>query len=508
MASISYLGLVSLTFQATLQTLVVCLFGFFSAKAGLLPPTAQRYISQLNVQVFTPCLIFTKLASSLSLEALIDISVIPVFFAFSIAVTYTCSKLTSRFFGFNTRETNFVTAMGVFGNSNSLPVSITVSLAYTLPGLEWSDLPNDNADDIASRGILYLLIFQQLGQVLRWSWGYNSLLAKPTPEQLLIEEAENIVDDIENDVYSDFDPDAKFASQVSKGKSVSTFIQVPSETDSLLNYSPNRPDYDTNDPTTRTNSRVNLSGSTSSNSSSSSTLSNGIVITTNVHHNSERSESDATTVSPGPCATEVLPRTPYYIEKVPVVGTLAQGLMSAYSWFMSVMNPPLWAMLISIFVGAVPALKHEFFYANGFLQHTVTGGIRQLGGIAIPLILVILGSNLAPDDSTAPPSKNYRKLIAASLMSRIFLPSIIILPAIAFCVKFIKVSIFDDPIFLLVAFVLTIAPPAIQLSQICQLNKIYEKEMAGVLFWGYAVVTLPTTIFIVVLSIKVLDWVN
>lgn len=496
MSSISYLGLVSLTFQATLQTVVVCLFGFFSAKAGLLPPAAQRYISQLNVQVFTPCLIFTKLASSLSLEALVDISVIPVFFAFSTAVTYSCSLLTSRMFGFNKRETNFVTAMGVFGNSNSLPVSLTVSLAYTLPGLEWSDLPNDNADDIASRGILYLLIFQQLGQVLRWSWGYNSLLAKPTPQELLEEEC----------CYSDYDEEEDLqnaiASHLAKNnKSATSILCNPSETDPLL-AAPTLQHYNSSDEdlTTRTNSATNLKIA-SSNSSSSSSLSTSIVIVTPAN---QRSTSNATTM----VAPEFAPLPVYYIETLPVIGPVVHVFISAYRWFTSVMNPPLWAMLISIIVGAIPPLKNEFFYNDSFLQHTVTGGIRQLGSIAIPLILVVLGSNLAPDDSTAPPSKHYNKLILGSLMSRIFLPSLIILPTIALCVKYIKVSIFDDPIFLLVAFVLTIAPPAIQLSQICQLNKVFEKEMAGVLFWGYVVVTLPTTIFIVVLSIKVLDWVN
>lgn len=494
MAGISYLSLVSLTFQATLQTLCVCLFGFFSAKFGLLPPAAQRYISQLNVQVFTPCLIFTKLASSLSLQALVDISVIPVFFAFSTIVTYSCSKLTSRMFGFNKRESNFVTAMGVFGNSNSLPVSLTVALAYVLPGLEWDDLPNDNADDIASRGILYLLIFQQLGQVLRWSWGYNTLLAKPTLAQLLEEECEAIEgfsDEEENDVNNE---QPTKSDVVIKGKSVSSAPFNTSDTDSLLGTK--HPDYSTT--ATRVNS--NLSSSSPSNSSSTSTLSTSIVIA----NSQSRSVSDSTAVAtPLPHA-----RALYRIETLPYLGRIIHPVVNAYLWWISVMNPPLWAMLISISVGATPALKHQFFFADGFLQHTVTGAIRQLGQIAIPLILVVLGSNLAPDDSSAPPSKHYNKLILGSLMSRIFLPSVIILPTIALCVKFIKVSIFDDPIFLLVAFVLTIAPPAIQLSQICQLNKVFEKEMAGVLFWGYVVVTLPSTIFIVVLSIKVLDWVK
>jgi predicted permease len=475
---ISYLDLVSITFQATLQTVVVCFFGYLSAVSGLLPPRAQRYISQLNVQVFTPCLIFSKLASSLSLKALVDISVIPIFFAFSTLVTFSCSKLVCRIFNFNRRESNFVTAMGCFGNSNSLPVSITVALAYTLPNLEWDDLPNDNKDDIASRGILYLLIFQQLGQVLRWSWGYNTLLAKPT-EAELIEEAQ-----------ASNNSDGNIESQiVIKGKSISTLC--PSSTTPLLANSSTVKLYNQEDGRLDRPPLVSLSNSTSS-----SSLSTCLEITT------PRS-SDASTDS----------NEAYQVENAAAADTASSSgffgsIVAAYHWWISVMNPPLWAMLVSIMVGATPAVKHEFFYADGFLQHTVTEAIRQLGGIAIPLILVVLGSNLAPDDSSAPPSKNYTKLIVGSLLSRIFFPSMIILPMISLCVKFLKISIFDDPIFLLVAFVLTIAPPAIQLSQICQLNKIFEKEMAGVLFWGYVVVTLPSTIFIVVLTTKVLEWVD
>lgn len=49
----------------------------------------------------------------------------------------------------------------------------------TISGLHWDRIPGDNDDEVGARGILYLLIFQQLGQVLRWTWGYNVLLAPP-----------------------------------------------------------------------------------------------------------------------------------------------------------------------------------------------------------------------------------------------------------------------------------------------------------------------------------------
>jgi predicted permease len=92
-------------------------------------------------------------------------------------VSYVVSRIVARCFGFNRRASNFVTAMGVFGNSNSLPISLVISLSQTLKGLHWDRIPGDNDEEVAARGILYLLVFQQLGQLVRWSWGYHVLLA-------------------------------------------------------------------------------------------------------------------------------------------------------------------------------------------------------------------------------------------------------------------------------------------------------------------------------------------
>ncbi|MDC6272005.1 AEC family transporter, partial [Acetobacter pasteurianus] len=179
--------------------------------------------------------------------------------------------------------------------------------------------------------------------------------------------------------------------------------------------------------------------------------------------------------------------------------------------FLAFMNPPLYAMLISVIVASTP-LQQVFFDTTGnngngsFIHNTFTNAITNLGSVSIPLILIVLGSNLYPSQDIPAASKHYNRMLIGSLVSRMILPPIILLPIIAMCVKYINTSILDDPIFLIVAFVLTVSPPAIQLSQISQLNGIYQKEMAGVLFWGYVILTLPTTIFIVVFSLKVLDW--
>lgn len=416
-----------LTLEAVLEVVIICFAGFVAARVGLLNTSAQRVISLLNVDLFTPCLVFIKLAPSLSLEKMVDIIIIPIFFVVSTLIAYTCSRITSRAMDLNDPESDFVTAMAVFGNSNSLPVSLTLSLAYTLPDLLWDQIDDDNSDKVASRGILYLLIFQQLGQIVRWSWGYNKLLRKRSQEELA--------------GYVPLPADSIPAAQEEEEGT----LYIVSSGQNIV-YEPG----------------------------------------------SDTSVTDDAKPQLWPAYARDVGRA-----------VLAWGPLRSFLGFM---NPPLYAMLISIIVASVPWLQHLFFDKESFVNTTLTQSITQLGLVSIPLILIVLGSNLCPSNDVPPPSKHYKKIVFASLLSRMILPSFFLLPIIAMCVKYVNLSILDDPIFLIVSFILTILPPAIQLSQITQLNDIYQKEMAGVLFWGYVVLTLPTTIFIVVTSLEVLKW--
>lgn len=406
----SYRDISLLTLEAVLQTVMVCVIGYWASRQGYLNRSAQKVISNLNVMVFTPCLVFSKISSRLSVAALVDISMIPVIFFVSTGISFLCGQACGKFFKLNERESNFVTAMAVFGNSNSVPVSLFLNLAANLPALQWPDIPDDNADNVASRGLLYLLIFQQLGQMLRWSWGFNTLLA-------------------------------------------------PSAT--LLT---------TTDPSSTSNSQAEMDSASSENSPIFNSNSNS--------------------------------------------GPQKQKFLSLIiSEIKSFMNPPLWAMLAAIVVASVGPIKNAL-YGNhdNFLHQTISLGIQQVGSVAVPLILVVLGSNLAPPAANEvhynQKSTNYSKMIFASLVSRMILPSLILLPLIALTVRYIGISILDDPAFLVACFILTASPPAIQLSQICQLNQVFEAEMAGVLFWGYLVMSLPSAIIIVVLALEVLDWTN
>jgi predicted permease len=157
------------------------------------------------------------------------------------------------------------------------------------------------------------------------------------------------------------------------------------------------------------------------------------------------------------------------------------------------MNPPLWAMLVAIIVASVPSLQRLFFDDGTFIRNSVTRAINQNGQVAVPLILVVLGANL--ERNTIPQealedtedAETEKKLIIASLLARMLLPTIIMAPFLALIAKYVPVSIVDDPIFIIVCFLLTGAPSALQLAQICQINNTYVGAMSKLLFQSYVV---------------------
>lgn len=529
--SFNYLHITFLSFQAVIEVVIVCLAGFWAANSGLLNNNATKIISRLNVDLFTPALIFTKLASSLSLRKLLEVIIIPILYAVTTLVSYISATYISSLLGLTEPESNFVTAMAVFGNSNSLPVSLTLALAYTLPGLEWDDIENDNADKIASRGLVYLLIFQQLGQMLRWSWGFNTLL-KRQPHDVIY--AENC------DIEDNPEPNAAFSTQSASSPETERLLQPNSSFDS---------DTEPQSSSIDSNKSNNLPQAHSYGSSNGADDEDTISDPTDV-------DSDVGSVDSEPSvmvlSSEMLPNTRkddgepirairtvsrnargdlvVQIQDIeskgeqddgeethPCTNALEESRNGENSGFeahfkkfcqgvMNWMNPPLWSMILAIVVASIGPIRYQFYEADGFIQNTLAKAIKELGSVSIPLILVVLGANLAPSSEIPPACKHYSRMIFGSLISRMVLPSIVLLPLIVLCVKYVNISIMDDPIFTITSFLLITSPPAIQLSQICQLNEIYQKEMAGVLFYGYVILTLPVTIFIVVTALQCVAW--
>ncbi|KAJ5673458.1 hypothetical protein N7507_002585 [Penicillium longicatenatum] len=522
----SFFHLVLLVFEAVLEVVCVSLPGYIVARQGMFDAEAQKFVANLNVMLFTPCLIFIKLGSQLTAEKITDLAIIPVIFIVQTAVSYFCAFVVTRCCRFKKRQSNFVTAMAVFGNSNSLPISLVISLSATLQGLHWDRVPGDNDDEVAARGILYLLIFQQLGQLVRWSWGYHVLLA---PKDRYLEEEER---------------EETGETAIEQGQT--RYTDNPAQTDPDEPLVRTRSSQDLQHAHSHTNGGRFESGDQTPVSTRAYSYSKVSSIHSHASNTDEEPDSDDTPSVIGPPPTgPFLPRrsTDGDILHFPDVeatarethitkqtylqrckGSLrrrglytrrffAQKTDAVWAWLPTKLQKPSHRQAAG--PSASPAdcaLQHLFFDEGTFVRNSVTRAIEQNAQVAVPLILVVLGANLArntlPEEALEDIEhpKAERKLIIASLVARMLLPTLIMAPFLALLAKFVPISILDDPIFIIVCFLLTGAPSALQLAQICQINNVYVGAMSKILFQSYVVWILPSTLFLVICGLEVLEW--
>ncbi|KAG6142648.1 hypothetical protein E4U12_002943 [Claviceps purpurea] len=497
-----------LVFEAVLEVVCVSLPGYIIARLGHFDADKQKFLANLNVMLFTPCLIFTKLASQLNAEKLSELAIIPAIFVVQTAVSWIVSVLIVKAFRFNKRAANFVTAMGVFGNSNSLPISLVMSLSQTIKGLHWDRIPGDNDDEVAARGILYLLIFQQLGQLVRWSWGYHVLLA---PKNKYEEYQVEIAEEGQQGQYHDEPQDDEIRAlpdslegdteEEDENRSVDSRDYVPAGRTPISGASQSSMAASSDDEDLLSPKKSRATYSTFSKRVRSSSL-DGIASETRFPH---VRDSQVERRSWGARAGahvygyllkiyNALPR-PVQI----VMSLIKRVVAKTFTFVWEFMNPPLWAMLAAVLVASVSSLQKLFFEDGSFINNSVTSAVKSSGGVAVPLILVVLGANLARntmacEDSHDPEEEEIgTKLLVASLLSRMVLPTAIMAPILACTAKYLNVSILDDPIFIIVCFLLTGAPSALQLAQICQINMVYEKTMGRILFQSYVICVYETS---------------
>jgi len=530
-----------LVFEAVLEVVCVSLPGYIVARLGHFDADKQKFLANLNVMLFTPCLIFTKLASQLNAEKLTDLAIIPAIFLVQTLISWVVSVLIAKVFRFNKRASNFVTAMGVFGNSNSLPISLVLSLSQTIKGLHWDRIPGDNDDEVGARGILYLLIFQQLGQLVRWSWGYHVLLApkdKYEEYQDEITEAGNYRREGE-------------AHEEHETQPLIETLDAETE-DGHHEHDHHSIDSDGYEPAGRTPvagaSHASLAELNQSNESlpkkklaqNPTALGGNHPILNGVNSDMmsfPRINSEDDAEEPEPQNQGLIAQTKYRFrhkvatvkrnasnsicrtyERLPVslkkvLCFIGRMWAKTYGFLWEFMNPPLWAMLMAVLVASIPSLQQLFFEDGSFVKNSVTSAIQSSGGVAVPLILVVLGANLArntmaKEDEIIDPEEEVigTKLMIASLISRMLLPTAIMAPLLALTAKYLNVSILDDPIFIIVCFLLSGAPSALQLAQICQINGVFEKTMGRLLFQSYVIWILPSTLVLVMMALEVVEW--
>jgi auxin efflux carrier family protein len=266
----------------------------------------------------------------------------------------------------------------------SLPSTLSSSLFCPL-------IEHDSADKVVSRGILYLLLISQyvclnvanlrLTLVIRWSYGYRYLLA-PT---------------LSMDSSKPFSPPTE-----------TTPLSKADRRESLRHFDLNS-DYHSTEHSTR----------------SILTTEPGFDI---IDRRSLRSASRESLTS--------FPALSIRSSDIPSQ-RLTYSVSSAIRKVIGVMNPPLWAVLTSVTVAFISPLQQEiFFNSSSFIHNSFFAAVDTAGAVAIPLILVSLGSSLAKSRVDEIDSEDYlpadlkmeRRGIFFALFARMALVPLILAP--------------------------------------------------------------------------------
>lgn len=99
-----------------MEVVAICFGGWILSKKGILNRSVQKSLSAVNLNLFTPCLIFSKLASSLNLSVLADLWAMPLLFAIVCGVSWLTGWGTSRLWGVGKRWEKFVISCSMFQN--------------------------------------------------------------------------------------------------------------------------------------------------------------------------------------------------------------------------------------------------------------------------------------------------------------------------------------------------------------------------------------------------------
>ncbi|KAH8832923.1 auxin efflux carrier [Flagelloscypha sp. PMI_526] len=547
--------------NSILQVFLTCLAGFILAHSGILDKRTQRQLNKLNVSLFTPALLFSKVAFFLTPSKLKELWVIPIFFVVVTAISMGTAQVLGWALRLKRSQRAFATAAAMFMNSNSLPIALMQALVVTVPHLKWGK--DDNKDAMLGRSLTYLVMYSTLGMVLRWSYGVR-LLAQADDEPTIPDaRTQTLVDPEQATERTPLLASSTAAPTVDITPS-SPFDEAPAP--NLLRPLPKRKTTFYNSfPNTPNASRISInvtpalthepdglprtpsSGSLDSDYSSedvhpvhhlpyeSTTTFVADSDASRPHSPSESLESPPE--SPVKKRTTALRRRSTGPAPAPPVSFLrrtGQWTKKVARSVHSFMTAPLYAALLSLVVALIPPLQH-FIMVHAW---PVKGALESVGSVSIPMTLVVLGAyfyvppvegetqlslaekfkytvsgawwrewrerrSTSPASRAADETKGETKTVVIAIAARMFLTPLLILPFMVLSTLFDVQRVFSDPVFVVANTLLISSPPALTLAQITQAanGDAFERLVSKTIFWAYCVVTPPTMVAWVVVGL-------
>ncbi|ETW77828.1 hypothetical protein HETIRDRAFT_56145 [Heterobasidion irregulare TC 32-1] len=513
--------LLKTVFSSILEVFLTCLAGFILARKGILDKKTQKandaqQINHLNISLFTPCLLFSKVAFFLSPAKLRELWIIPLFFCAVTAVSMAVAWLLGWMFRLKRSQRNFAMAASMFMNSNSLPIALLQSLVVTVPGLTWGD--DDNTDAMVGRALTYLVLCSTLGMIVRWSYGVRLLSQADTEgtepqglqdeSTLLLDSEQTLVPELAQEQHPNL-----------------------AEPEDYLNHQPLIPSIAVHTPGNQRSVFYSFPNTPSISPSELPPLTPDDGLTTD--ESDSETDDDLDFPHPLPRHTTVpsSTRTQAFFRRT------KHRVLTTFRKLNSFMTAPLWAALLSLVVALIPALQHTLEVH----MKPVKGAVSQAGNCSIPLTLVVLGayfyrpssetgsretrwhrvrSQVSLVDSVremfslkngrtstrSPPLKKESsgegKTVFVAIAARMVITPALFLPLMCLGAWLDLPTVFEDPVFVLALVLLCSSPPALTLAQITQAasGDAFERLISRTIFWSYCIITPPATIIYSVLA--------
>lgn len=424
-----------------MKLLALTLIGLVLAypKTQMIPKATFKLLSKLVFALFLPCLIFTELGESITLENFAQWWFIPVNVLVSTAIGCLLGYLVVIICRPPPQFNRFTVIMTAFGNTGNLPLAIVGSVCHTAD--------NPFGSHCHSRGVAYVSFSSWVSVILVYTLVYH-MMEPPLEYYEIVEEGVEIE---EQEAVSD----------------ISRPLLVEAEW-------PGIEDKETEHSKTPFIARIfqSISGV-----SQSSVLDlevsgeGGAVVSGEGGANSPRSIRCF-------AAPKVFRRMRIVAEQTPI---------------QHILQPPTIASLFAIIIGTVPQLKAFFFGYDAPLSF-VTDSLEILAGALVPSVMLILGGMLAegPIDSTL----GLQTTIGISIARLLVLPVLGI--GIVLLADKMNFLVHGDAMYRFILLLQYTTPSAILLGAIASLRGYAVSEASALLFWQHVFALFSLSLYIVI----------
>ncbi len=155
--------------RSVLTVLLIAAGGVFLARTGALKLESTRAISTCVFSLMLPCLLFSKLATAISLERLQELWILPVSCVALTALGFAVGMVGARLAGHGRDDVGrVVITCAAIPNASYLPIPLMLAACSTIPAL--AAIPGSG--DIA---VAYISIYLVLFSPMMWTLGFAFL---------------------------------------------------------------------------------------------------------------------------------------------------------------------------------------------------------------------------------------------------------------------------------------------------------------------------------------------